>query len=410
MAILYLRKHIKRSLEPVIQRTFAEFPAVILSGPRAAGKTSLLKNLFGDMNYVSLGLPDVHAHAAGDPRGFLDRHSPPVIIDDLQYAPGLIPYLKERLEKEPEQSGQYLLSGSHALFLNDHLDDSLSRRMARFTLLPLSLREMSGLPDSPLPWETASPGPRKEHLPPTELWASFLKGCYPELVINPDLNPIEWHGAYLKDFLEREVRLVRQISDLVQFHTFLQTLAARSGQLLNLTEIARNLGVAVNTTRSWLAILEATGQVIVLKPFSAPVRKRLAKTPKVYFTDPGTLCYLSGLRDPGHAASGPLGSTILKTVVLTEILKTLVHRGEDPRISFWRTSAGNEVDILVPSGSKIIPVEVRLSATPTPAMASGISSLRKDIGDRVAPGYVVHPGDVRLRLTPEVAALPLGEL
>jgi predicted AAA+ superfamily ATPase len=183
----------------------------------------------------------------------------------------------------------------------------------------------------------------------------------------------------------------------------LRALAARSAQLLNLTDLARDLGVAVNTIKSWLSVLEATYQVIVLRPYFAKVGKRLVKSPKVYFADAGTLCYLMGLKDPEHAASGPMSGPIMETSVLSEIVRTLTHRGISPQVFFWRTSSGTEVDIVVEVEGKIVPIEVKHSATPRPAMASSIAG-------KAMAGYVVHPGNVRLPLGGNVTALPLSEL
>jgi uncharacterized protein len=174
--------------------------------------------------------------------------------------------------------------------------------------------------------------------------------------------------------------------------------------------MARDLGVAVNTAKAWLSVLEATFQVMILRPYFANVGKRLVKTPKVYFMDVGTLCYLTGLKDPGHATSGPMGGAIFETAVLSEIVKALMHHGEEPRVYFWRTSTGTEVDIVVETDGKLIPIEVKLSSTPRPAMAAGIKSFQEAFGDRTANGYVVHPGDVRLPLGQKVIALPFSEL
>jgi uncharacterized protein len=167
---------------------------------------------------------------------------------------------------------------------------------------------------------------------------------------------------------------------------------------------------AVNTAKAWLSVLEATYQVIVLRPYFVNLGKRLVKTPKVYFTDVGTLCYLTGLKDHEHAASGPMGGPIMETAVLSEIFKTLTHRGIDPRIYFWRTSTGTEVDILIETAGRIIPVEVKLSSTPLPAMASSIKTFQQDLGDKVTPGYVVHPGNIRLPLGANVTAVPFALL
>jgi uncharacterized protein len=166
----------------------------------------------------------------------------------------------------------------------------------------------------------------------------------------------------------------------------------------------------VNTAKAWLSVLEATYQVFVLRPYFSNICKRLVKTPKVYLTDVGTLCYLVGLKDPKHAVSGPMGGPIMETAVLSEIVKTLTHRGIDPQVYFWRTSAGAEVDIVVETPGRLVPIEVKLSATPRPTMAMSIKTFQQDLGDRAAAGYVVHPGDVRLPLGLAVTALPFAEL
>jgi len=217
-------------------------------------------------------------------------------------------------------------------------------------------------------------------------------------------------SSYAQTYLERDVRTLQQVGDLSQFHSFLRALAARCSQLLNLTDLAKDPGLALNTAKAWLSVLEATYQVLVLRPYFANIGKRLVKTPKVFFTDVGTLCYLSGLKDPAHAAAGPLGGAIMETAVLSEIVKTLMHRGLDPSVYFWRTSVGSEVDFLIEFGIKLVPVEVKLSATPRPSMAASIKTLRDDLGDRAAPRYVIHPGDMRIPLGSEVTALPFAEL
>jgi len=242
-----------------------------------------------------------------------------------------------------------------------------------------------------------------------ELWNFLLRGSYPEPVVDPLRDSTLWHASYTRTYLERDVRLVRQIGDLTQFQNFLRALAARCGQLLNLSELARDLGLAVNTARAWLSVLEASLQVIILRPYFANVGKRLVKTPKVYFVDTGTLCYLAGLRDAEHAAAGPMGGALFENAVVMEITKILLNRGEEPHIYFWRTSAGSEVDIVVEMRGRLIPIEVKLSATPRASMADSINTFRRDFGRKAAKGYLVHPGDIRLPVTPDVLALPFAE-
>ncbi len=404
-------RYIKRTLESVLSKAATEFPAVVLTGPRQSGKTTVLRHLFSDRyRYVSLELPDVRLSAEKDPRSFLEMASPPVIFDEVQYAPTLFPYIKELIDADRHRSGQFLLTGSQNLLLMERITESLAGRAAMLRLFPLSRREIEGRAEMPLPWEIGISMRQVEPVTYRKLWEAFLRGGYPELSVYPERDLNLWYSSYIQTYLERDVRLLRHIGDLSMFQSFIRILAARSAQLLNLSDVSRDLGVAVNTAKAWLSVLEATYQVIVLRPYFANVGKRLVKTPKVYFTDVGILCHLAGLRDPGHAASGPMGGAILETAVLIEIIKILVHRGIAPRIYFWRTMAGTEVDFVIEVGEKLIPIEVKLSATPRPAMANAIKVFRKTFGERAMSGYVVHPGDIKLPLGSGVTALPFADL
>jgi hypothetical protein len=363
----------------------------------------------------------VRASAIADPRGFLAFHPPPVILNEIQNAPRLLPYLKEWIDTHRSERGRFLLTGSQNLLMHERVTETMAGRAAILRLLPLTRREIHRTPGLPLYWES-KPRARNRAAPPrADWWKMFLRGGYPELWAEPRRNAALWHSSYIQTYLERDVRGLRQIGDLTQFQSFLRALAARSGQLLNLSDLSRDLGIAVNTARQWLSILEATFQVIVLRPWHRNVGKRLVKTPKVYFTDTGTLCHLVGLQDLEHAAHGPMAGAIFETAVLSEICRTIWHRGEDPPVYFWRTAAGVEVDILLDyQGGRLVPIEIKLSSTPRPLMAHNIELFQADYPDLDRTGYVIHPGDPLTPLAagsptaqppqPAVLALPFGRL
>ena len=300
--------YIPRSLEPIIQKATYEFPAVVLVGPRQSGKTTLLKHLFGEhYKVISLEPPDVRLAALNDPRGFLSLYSPPVVFDEIQYAPVLLPFIKEQIDADRGRPGQYILTGSQNLFLMQQVTESLAGRAAILKLLPLSRWEIAGLPERELPWEktTSSSVPAQTA---SELWEQALRGFYPEIALSPERDVRLWQTSYVQTYLERDVRNFRNIGNLTLFQIFLRALAARSAQILNLSELARDVGVSVNTAKAWISILEASLQILILRPYYANIGKRLIKSPKIYFVDTGLLCYLVGLRDIEHAAAGPMES------------------------------------------------------------------------------------------------------
>jgi len=232
-------QYIPRSLEPILVKAMAEFPVVVLIVPRQSGKTTLVQHLVGSQwPVISLEPPDVRAAARRDPRGFLSLYPPPVVYDEIQYAPDLLPYIKERVDAWRTQPGQFVLTGSQNLLLMQQVTESLAGRSAVLKLLPLTQREIAGDPLRPLPWEIGRPPMNGDALPYRELWSRILRGSYPELVANPQRDARLWQASYVQTYLERDVRNLRNIGDLTQFQTFLRSLASRAAGLLNLSDLA----------------------------------------------------------------------------------------------------------------------------------------------------------------------------
>ena len=392
---MVVMKYIKRNIEGTIIKAVKQFPALIVTGPRQSGKTTLLKHLFSKThNYVSLDDPDVRLMANQDPGLFLKNHPAPVIIDEIQYAPGLFSFLKIQIDQNRSKKGQFLLTGSQSFPLMAKVGESLAGRIAVFTLLSFSIKEQMQ---------------NKKKADQEKLKSMVLRGGYPEIAVDKKIDLKLWFNGYLQTYLERDVRNLRQIGDLTDYQRFLELLASLDGQVLRLSEISRDLGVAVNTVKAWVSILEACNQIYLVKPFYKNKGKRIIKSPKVYFLDTGFLCFLSGITSREQIFKGPLAGRLLENVVLGEILRNFLNKGELPKVFWWRTSYGEEVDFVMEREGKIYPIEVKLSSRTNKELASGLISFSKLFNKEIGKAYLVNFAEKKSIISEGVECCPIGD-
>lgn len=335
---------ISRVLESRLRSLARKFPVVTVTGPRQSGKTTLCRASFPDKPYVSLEAPDVRAFALEDPRGFLDEYPRGAVIDEVQRAPELLSYI-QTLVDEGGSAGDFVLTGSANFALLDSLGQSLAGRTALLQLFPLSLAEIRRFPD-----------------PPESLFELMWRGSYPA-VHDRRLEPGEWYPSYVGTYLERDVRTLVNVGDLIAFQSFVKLAAGRAAQLVNLSQLGADAGVTHQTARSWLSVLEASYLAWRLPPLHVNVSKRLVKTPKLHFLDSGLVCYLLGIGSPDQLRTHPLRGAVFETWVASEILKARVHRGLPPALSFFRDRKGVEVDVIVELGDAYLAVETKSGQT-----------------------------------------------
>ena len=384
--------YIERDIEYVIKKAAQQFPSLIVTGPRQSGKTSLLKHLFSKTyRYVSLDEPDIRLMAVREPRLLLENYPPPVIIDEVQYAPGLFSFLKVTIDKNPTKKGQFLLTGSQSFPLMARVGESLAGRIAVFNLLSFSFNERLKI---------------KKEFNLDVLKKMVFMGGFPELTVNKKMEPKFWFSAYLQTYLERDIRQLRQIGDLTDFQRFLELLAAFNGGVLNLSGLSGDLGVAVNTIKGWISVLEACNQIVLIKPFYKNKGKRIIKSPKVYFLDTGFLCYLNGITTKEQIFKGPLAGQLLESAIIGETIRDFYNRGEVPRVFWWRTSSGQEIDFIVERKGKIIPIEVKMTSRMHKNLAAALFSFTELFAEETKKAFLINLFGEKLRLGRKVESLP----
>jgi len=367
---------IPRRAESLVLELLAGFPIVTITGPRQSGKTTLARKVFSDRPYRSLEDPDVREMALDDPRGFLSNLPDGAVLDEVQRAPDLFSYLQTHVDNDGRM-GLFLLTGSQQFGLMSGITQSLAGRSGFLELLPLSQLELEQCGQSQ-----------------RDLNAAIFAGGYPALYDRP-VAPRRWFPAYVTAYVERDVRQLLNVQDLDGFQRFVKLCAGRSGQLLNLSSLANDCGITHNTAKAWISVLEASYLVFLLRPHHANFNKRLVKSPKLYFIDTGLLCWLIGIEDPDQLDFHPLRGSIFETFVISELRKAFFNSGERPIFHFWRDSNGNEVDLLIETGGKLMPIEIKSGQTINRDYFKGLERWTALAGDMARNPTLIYAGDDR---------------
>ncbi|HEY3353253.1 MAG TPA: ATP-binding protein [Polyangia bacterium] len=376
-----------RELAPALVSAARQFGALVLTGPRRAGKTFLLQHTFPRASYHLLEDPDLRARVAADPRGWLDEVKTPAIIDEIQNAPELFAYIRTRIDEAPAKRGQWLLTGSQDFSLMAGVTESMTGRAATFQLLPLSYREAGS-------------------------W-SLLRGGFPEVLRRPGGARL-WFRSYVQTYLERDVRSLKAVKDLSTFRRFLTLLASRNGQILNRSDLAAPLGLSVPTIAEWLGVLETTGHVLLVPPYFENLGKRLIKSPRVYWVDPGLLCFLLGIETQRQLEQSPFLGSVFESFIAAEMIKNQINAGRARELYFFRDQQGLEVDFLAPApGAGMYLIEAKWTKTITPAMAVPLQRLAAAMKSRRPQAVIVHraarAGASPRTVAPGVRALAVEE-
>jgi len=365
---------IKRIISAKLKKLSLKFPVVSVVGPRQSGKTTLVKNVFPETDYVSLEDPDTREFALKDPRGFLATYSKSVIIDEAQRAPELFSYIQTAVDRR-NKPGQFILTGSQNLLLHSHVSQTLAGRVAILKLLPFSIEELKNS--------------RYEQKQSEEY---LIKGFYPRLY-DKRIKPADWYPNYIQTYVERDIRLIKNISDLAAFQKFVKMCAGRIGQILNLSSLGNDCGISHNTARAWLAILESSYIVFLLEPYHKNFNKRLVKMPKLYFYDTGLACSLLGIRNKTQLNTHYLKGGLFESFILSEMVKDKFNRAIEPGYYYWRDKVGHEIDCITETSGAVLPIEIKSGKTVTDDYFNGLKYWAKLTGQSGKNSYLIYNGD-----------------
>ncbi|GBR74272.1 putative AAA family ATPase [Candidatus Termititenax aidoneus] len=385
-----MQDYIVRTMQKTLRQAVKHSPIIALTGPRQTGKSTLLRHLFPRYNYISFDAADLRLAAKNDPQLFVENIQKPVIMDEIQYVPEILPYLKLYVDKytttlkNSEIAGAFILTGSQVFTLMAGLTESLAGRIALFELLPFSFKELGQKPRRPL-----------------NCYRQILKGFYP-VPNTAKRSPQDYYGDYLATYIERDVRQILNIKDVGAFQSFVQVLAGRAGNLLNIQEVARDCAISHATAKNWLSILETSRIIYILRPYYRNITKRTVKTPKLYFTDTGLLAYLLKYKDAETLAAGGVSGAIFENMVIMEFLKSNNNSKAGWDFYFYRDNNGVEIDLIIDKGRAFEFYEIKSAKTLRPEMAKGLSAVNLT----PAKKFVLSFNEHTLPLAKNVLAAP----
>ncbi len=403
--------YIPRQIQPLVSRLLKQFPAILVTGARQVGKSTLLKHIAKDYAYLTFDDPLLLEQAKQEPRLFFLNRSGDVILDEVQYAPELFPLLKLEIDKQ-QKNGMFLLSGSQAFELMQNVSETLAGRIAILKLQGLSLREILNIEFSPpfIPHRDYLSSREKTLKSPENIWQIIHKGDMPRLY-QQETDWEIYYSSYVSTYIERDVRQLTNIANSTDFTRFMVALASRSGELLNYSNVAQEVGVSNETIKRWTTILQTSGIIYLLQPYSNNHLKRAIKTPKVYFLNTGLMAYLTKWLTPETIAKGAKSGQFFESFVVSEIIKSFTNNGIEPPLYFYRDTNQKEIDLIIEYDRTIYPIEIKTTASPNKKMAKSfelLNSLSKEFA--LGQGVIINQYPNKHYLAENLVALPVGYL
>jgi len=394
--------YIQRTAEAALKRLSKQFKVLLVTGARQVGKSTMLKKCGADRNYVSLDDLTEREIAVKEPKLFLENYKPPLIIDEIQYAPDLLSYIKMAADKS-DKKGQYWLTGSQQFHMMKNVSESLAGRVGIIDLNGVSLSELKGMPyNNPFNPENSFDDSEKS-LSADEIFKIIYNGSFPALNNNEENDRDAFYSSYIRTYIERDIRDLTAVSDEIKFLNFLRIIASRTGQVLKYSEIAEEAAISQPTVKSWLSILVSSNLVYLLQPYYKNITKRMTKMPKLYFLDTGLCSYLTGWSSSEVIRKGAMAGAFLETFAVSEIIKSYANNGERPLIYWYRDTLQKEIDVLIEKDGKLHPIEIKMTANPNKHMVKSFNFI-----DNAGEGALVCLADKLFKLTDKVKVIPVS--